>query len=109
MRNLILIVLVGLVFLAIHVGAEDGESIFSSHHCGTCHKLDTGKVNPSLKEIAQGYHGKEDRLISYFKGESEPIISPDKGAAMKRYVEKTKALSDSERKTLADYLLSHKE
>ena len=98
MRNLILIVIVGLVFLAIHVWAEDGEAIFSSNHCGTCHKLDTGKVNPSLKEIAQGYQGKEDRLISYFRGESEPIISPDKGTAMKRYVEKTKALSDSESK-----------
>jgi len=109
MRNLILIVIVGLVFLAIHVWAEDGEAIFSSHHCGTCHKLDTGKVNPSLKDIAQGYQAKEDRLISYFKGESEPIIRPEKGEVMKRYVEKTKALSDSDRKALADYLLSHKE
>ena len=109
MKNLILIVIVGLVFLSIHVWAEDGESIFSSHHCGTCHKLDTGKVNPSLKNIAQGYQGKEDRLISYFKGESEPIIRPEKGEVMKRYVEKTKALSDSDRKALADYLLSHKE
>jgi cytochrome c551/c552 len=109
MRNLILFVIVGLVFLAINVAAEEGKSIFSSHHCGTCHKLDTGKVNPSLKDIAQGYQGKEDRLINYFKGESEPIIRPEKGEVMKRYVEKTKALSDSDRKALADYLLSHKE
>jgi cytochrome c551/c552 len=109
MRNLILIVIVGLMFLAANVSAEEGGSIFSSHHCGTCHKLDTGKANPSLKEIAQGYQGKEERLISFLKGESEPIIRPEKGAMMKRYLKKTKALSDSERKALADYLLSHKE
>jgi len=109
MRNLIFIAVAGLVFLAVNVAAEDGESIFSSHHCRTCHKLDTGKANPSLREIAQGYQGKEERLISFFKGESEPIIRPEKGAVMKRYLKKTKALSDSERKALADYLLSHKE
>jgi len=109
MRNLILIFILGLVFLAVNVAAEDGESIFSSHHCGTCHKLDRGKANPSLREIAQGYQGKEEHLVSFLKGESEPIIRPEKGAVMKRYVKKTKALSDSERKALAGYLLSHKE
>jgi cytochrome c551/c552 len=109
MRNLILFAIVGLVFLAGNVAAEEGESIFNSHHCGICHKSDTGKANPSLKEIAQGYQGKEEQLISFFKGESEPIIRPDKETVMKRYVEKTKALSDSDRKALADYLLSHKE
>ncbi|MFZ0448028.1 MAG: c-type cytochrome [Desulfatiglandaceae bacterium] len=109
MRKLILIVIVGLVFLAVNVAAEEGDSIFKSHHCGICHKLDTGKANPSLREIAQSYQGKEERLISFFKGESESIIRPEKGMAMKRYIEKTKALSDSDRKALADYLLSHKE
>ena len=109
MRNFILIVIVSLVFLAIHVWAEDGGAIFRSNHCGTCHKLDTGKVNPSLKDIAQSYQGKEDRLISYLKGESGSIVKPEKGERMKKYIEKTKALSDSERKALADYLLSYKE
>jgi cytochrome c551/c552 len=109
MKNFIFIIIVGLVFLAVNVVAEEGKTTFSSLHCGTCHKLDTGKFNPSLREIAQGYQGKEERLISFFKGESEAIIRPDKGAAMKRYIEKTKALSDSDRKALADYLLSLKE
>jgi cytochrome c551/c552 len=105
MKKLIMIMLVSLVFLPINVAAEGGKSIFTAHHCGICHKLDKGTGTPSLKEIAQGYQGKEERLISFLNGESEPIIRPGKGAVMKPYVKRTKALSDSDRKALADYLL----
>jgi cytochrome c551/c552 len=68
--------------------------------------LDKGSAStPSLKEIAQGYKGREERLISFLNGEAEPVIRPGKGTLMKRYIKKTKALSDSDRKALADYLL----
>ncbi len=65
------------------------------------------KANPSLKEIAQAYHGKEERLLSYLKGEAAPIIQPEKARIMKRALEKTKALSDADRKALADFIMSH--
>jgi cytochrome c551/c552 len=106
MKRLIMIMLASLVFLPINVAAGEGKSIFKSHHCGACHRLDKGSAStPSLKEIAQGYKGKGERLISFLNGEAEPIIRPGKGTLMKRYIKKTKALSDSDRKALADYLL----
>jgi cytochrome c551/c552 len=106
MKKLIMIMMVSLVFLPINVAAEEGKSIFNSHHCGICHKLDKGTGTPSLKEIAQEYQGKEERLIGFLNGESEPIIRPGKGAVMKTYIKKTRALSDSDRKALADYLMN---
>ena len=46
-------------------------------------------------------------LISYFKGEAEPIVQPVRAGMMKGYIEKTKALSDAERKALADSIMSY--
>jgi len=87
--------------------ADDGEAIFKSQGCMSCHKKEgTSKVNPSLTEIATAYQGKEEQLIKYLKGESEAIVRPEKSSLMKRKIEKTKNLSDADRKALADYILS---
>ena len=86
--------------------AEEGEAIFKSQGCISCHKkAGASKVNPSLAEISQAYQGKEEQLIKYLKGESEPIVRPDKAGLMKSKIEKTKSLSDADLKALADYLL----
>jgi cytochrome c len=85
--------------------ADEGETIFKSQGCISCHKKEsTSKVNPSLTEISQAYQGKEEQLIRYLKGESEAIVRPEKSNLMKRHIEKPKALSDSDRKSLADYI-----
>ena len=60
-----------------------------------------------MKEIARGYQGKEDHLISYLKGEAEPIVQPPRASMMKGYIEKTKTLSDAERTALADCIMSY--
>ena len=86
--------------------ADEGETIFKSQGCMSCHKKESkSKVNPSLTEIATAYQGKEAQLINYLKGESEAIVRPEKANLMKRQIEKTKSLSDADRKALADYLL----
>ncbi len=86
--------------------ADEGETIYKSQGCISCHKKESAsKVNPSLTEISQAYQGKEAQLIRYLKGESEAIVRPEKSNLMKRHIEKTKALSDSDRKSLADYIL----
>ena len=86
--------------------ADDGEAIFKSQGCMSCHKKEgTSKVNPSLTEISQAYQGKEEQLIKYLRGESEAIVRPEKSNLMKRKIEKTKNLSDADLKSLADYLL----
>ena len=88
------------------VWADEGETIFKSQGCISCHKkASTSKINPSLTEISLAYQGKEEQLIKYLKGESEAIVRPEKSNRMKRQIEKTKVLSDSDRKNLVDYLL----
>ncbi|MBW2488813.1 MAG: c-type cytochrome [Deltaproteobacteria bacterium] len=86
--------------------ADEGETIFKSQGCLSCHKKDSAsKVNPSLTEIAAAYQGKAKQLIKYLQGEAEAIVKPEKASLMKRHIEKTKKLSDADRKALADYLL----
>ena len=86
--------------------ADEGETIFKSQGCMSCHKREsTSKVNPSITDISQAYQGKEEQLIKYLKGESEAIVRPEKANLMKRYIEKTKMLSEADLKALVDYLL----
>ena len=96
------------MFAMNHVAAADeGETIFKSQGCMACHKnQSTSKVNPSLTEISMAYQGKVQQLIKYLQGESDAIVKPEKANLMRRYVEKTKNLSDSDRKALAEYILS---
>jgi cytochrome c len=95
-----------LIFLAANAIADQGEDTFKTMRCGTCHRTETG-TTPSLKDIAGAYQGKGGRLIGYLKGEGPAIINPEKAGSMKRYIEKTKALSDEERKALADFIMVH--
>jgi cytochrome c len=107
MKRLSLVFLVAGLWLAVNVGAEQGGALFESLRCGGCHKADVSKAPPSLKEMAGAYHGKEDQLTSYLRGEAGPIVKPAEGNMMKRALEKTKALSDEDRKALADFIMSH--
>jgi cytochrome c len=97
-----------LLIISLNTGwAEEGDTIFKSQGCSSCHKIkSTSKVNPSLTEISTTYQGKQAQLIKFLKGESEPIVRPEKAYLMKRYVEKTKQLSEADLKALTDYLLS---
>jgi len=86
--------------------ADEGETIFKSRGCMSCHKKEsTSKVNPSLTDIATAYQGKQEQLIKYLMGESEAIVRPEKANLMKRYIEKTKMLSEADLIALVDFLL----
>jgi cytochrome c551/c552 len=107
MKKIGLVVVVASLWLAADVLAQQEGGIFESLHCGGCHKADISSASPSLKEVAGAYQGKEDQLIKYLNGETGPIVKPAEGNLMKRAIEKTKALSDADRKALADFILSH--
>ena len=98
-----------LLLSGLGVMARDGEDVFESLRCGICHKADSGKINPSLKEIALAYKGDEGRMMHYLQGEADPVVNREKAGIMKRYVEKTKSLSDTDRKSLAGFILKHRE
>jgi len=104
-----LILFASLFFCAFYVQASDEEPVFETLRCGICHKADTGKSFPSLKEIAKAYNGDKEKMISYLKGESDPIVNQEKSKTMERYIVKAKALSEDEQKSLAEFILNHKD
>ena len=93
---------------SVNLWAAAEGNVFQALGCGACHKeAAKSKTLPSLSEISQAYTGKADQLVKYLNGEAGPILRPESGAAMKRYIEKTKALSVSERKSLADFIMGN--
>ena len=109
MKNFLMIILMLMLLPGLSVAGEDGSSIFKSQGCASCHRPDKStKVNPSLAAIAESYDDNTDQLVRYLNGEADAIVKPDKAKLMKRYVERTKKLSESERKALAEYIMSFK-
>jgi cytochrome c len=108
MKKVAAIVLGILLIAPMSFGGENGENLFKSMGCMSCHHPEkTSRINPSLVDIAQAYQGKQQQLIDYLNGQAEAIVKPDKAAMMKRHVAKTSALTDQERATLADFILGH--
>jgi cytochrome c551/c552 len=109
MKKFCLVLLVASLWLAVNVRAENpGGKVFESLGCGVCHKSEASETFPSLKQMTQAYQAKANQLIKYLNGEAEPIMRPEKASRMKRYIEKTKALSDADRQALVDFIMSHK-
>jgi len=105
MQKLFLMTLILFFLVATGYSADPGEAVFQSNRCGICHKPDVSKSIPSLKDIARAYQGKEGQLVKYLQGETDSIIAPTRSGTMKRYVEKTKSLSEPERKALAGFIM----
>lgn len=105
----VLVLFVFLVLCTFKISAEDENPVFKSLKCNFCHKADTGRAYPSLKEIAMAYDGDSKKLEQYLQGKAEPIVNKEKSKTMERYIEKTKVLSEDEMKSLVDYILSCKD
>ncbi len=104
----ILVVFLCLFFTAALSAEEQGKEIFKSKGCIFCHKQEgTSGTIPSLSELAKAYKGKQKQLLQYLNGEADPIVNSERAGTMKRQIEKTKAMSDSDRTALADFMLSH--
>lgn len=89
------------------MAAVDGKSIFMSKGCGACHQENTDTVGPSIKKIASVYAGDKQKLLSFLKGDSKPIVDPAKESIMRPQVEVTKKLSSQELEALADFIIKH--
>ncbi len=88
-------------------GAKEGASVFDSLKCSMCHKPDKKAAAVSLNEIATTYQDR-DKVPKLFSGESKPLIESDKWGMMRGQLPKIQALKESEKKDLADYILSFK-
>jgi cytochrome c len=83
----------------------DGAKIFNANNCKNCHKPDVDAVGPSIITIAKTYKEKNADLAAFLKGQSEPIVTPEKAGMMKPMLLPLQTLSDNDIKALADYML----
>lgn len=84
-----------------------GKELFNGKGaCIACHQVDQKVVGPSLQDIAKIYKEKNGDMVSFLKGEGEPIVDPTQYEIMKTNFAITKAMSDNELKALKAYVYS---
>ncbi|MCF6139687.1 c-type cytochrome [Flavobacterium sp. K77] len=87
---------------------ELGKEIFEGKgNCIACHQIDKKVIGPSLQDIAAIYKSKNADMVTFLKGEGEPIVDPSQYEVMKANFALTKAMSDEELKALEAYVYSH--
>ena len=87
---------------------ELGAEIFAGKGaCVACHKPDVKLVGPSLQDIAKIYKEKNGDMVSFLKGEGEPIVDPTQYALMKSNLQITMTFTDEELKSLEAYVYSN--
>ncbi|MFG4000653.1 c-type cytochrome [Flavobacterium aquidurense] len=85
-----------------------GKQIFEGQgNCASCHQADQKVIGPSIKEIAKIYKDKKGDIVTFLKGNAEPIVDPEQFAVMKTNFPITKAMSDEELKAIESYIYSH--
>ena len=87
---------------------ELGKSIFEGKgNCTSCHQVDQKVIGPSIKEIAKIYKDKNADIVTFLKGNGEPIVDPSQFAVMKTNFPVTQAMSDEELKAIETYIYSN--
>ncbi|MFW0736696.1 MULTISPECIES: c-type cytochrome [unclassified Flavobacterium] len=87
---------------------EFGKQIFEGQgNCFSCHQPDKKVIGPSIQEIAKIYKDKNGDIITFLKGNAEPIVDPSQFAVMKTNFPVTQAMSDEELKAIETYIYSH--
>lgn len=85
-----------------------GAEIFAGKGaCVACHKPDVKLVGPSLQDIAKIYKDKNGDMVTFLKGEGEPIVDPKQYELMKPNLQITKTFTDEELKALEAYVYSN--
>ncbi len=107
MKKVIIGLTVTATLLMTNIYANDkGKAVFESKGCVICHKKSVDTIGPSLATIAAGYTGKESTILSYLKGETDPIIDASRRAVMDPQLAKLETLFDADMKALAEYLIT---
>ncbi len=87
--------------------AEKGKEIFEGKGtCFTCHKKDVKVVGPSIQDIVKIYNEKKGNIITFLKGEAEPLVDPSQYEVMKANFAITKTMTDEELQSLEQYMQS---
>ncbi|MDP5198341.1 c-type cytochrome [Flavobacterium sp. DG2-3] len=87
---------------------ELGKEIFEGRgNCTACHQPDQKVIGPSIKEIAKIYKDKNGDMVTFLKGNAEPIVDPSQFEVMKTNFAITQSMSDKELKAIETYIYSH--
>jgi cytochrome c len=85
-----------------------GEAIFQGKgNCVACHQVDKKAIGPSIQDIAKIYKDKKASIVTFLKGEGEPIVDPSQYEVMKTNFAITEEMSDDELKALEAYMYSN--
>lgn len=85
-----------------------GKQIFERQgNCISCHQVDQKVIGPSIQEIAKIYKDKKGDMVTFLKGNAEPIVDASQFAVMKTNLPITQAMSDEELKAIESYIYSN--
>ena len=86
---------------------ELGKKLFNGKGtCLACHKPDQKIIGPSIVEIAQIYKNQNADMVTFLRGNSEPIVDPSQYEVMKANFQITKKMSDQELEAIVEYMYS---
>ena len=86
---------------------EQGEKLFTSKTCVTCHALDTKVIGPSIKDIIQIYDENNGNIVKFLRGNQEPMVDKDPAqvAVMKANIDGfVKDMTPEELQAVAAYM-----
>lgn len=87
--------------------SELGKNLFNGKGtCLACHKPNQKIIGPSIVEIAKIYKDQNADMISFLKGNAEPIVDPSQYEVMKANFQITKKMSDQELEAIVEYMYS---
>jgi cytochrome c len=85
-----------------------GKDIFENKgNCIACHLPDKKLIGPSLHEIAKIYKDKNANIVTFLKGDGEPLVDPSQFEVMKTNFAITEEMSDEELQALEAYIYSN--
>ncbi len=85
-----------------------GNRLFSEKTCITCHLVDRKKVGPSVVDIMRIYTEKNGDIVSFLRGQAEPIVDtiPEEVAIMQDNINGfLKEITDEELDAIATYMM----
>ena len=85
-----------------------GKSIFEGKgNCVSCHQVDQKIIGPSIQEIGKIYKDKKGDIVTFLKGNADPIVDPSQFSVMKTNFPVTQAMTDEELKAIEAYIYSN--
>jgi len=84
-----------------------GEKLFTGKGtCTSCHLADKKVIGPSVQDIVRIYDKEGASIVSFLKGELDPIVDPSQFIIMQANLQITKKMSDTELEALEAYMRS---